>query len=183
MTSSGPSHVSPGEPVLAETVNWLIDAAQPYMSAPGEWRMTDNTRVFGPETDELFPTAPVAVSKTPPRCWEPVFSRVKDMSGKTTVKVTGAKDCMVSWGRRVYGFGNLSSTVPLSGDVYAVFTRTGSADSLPKVELSSGNFFTKDGVLGLLSEDTFKMPLWRVGKDGSSVTLDCRGIPFMPVYN
>lgn len=182
MTSDAPSHVSPGEPVLASTVNWLIDAAHPYMSAPGEWRMTDNSQVFGPETDDFLPGGQVMQSKTP-RCWEPVLSDVKDLSGNTSKKVTGASDCMVSWGRRVYGFGNLSSSAPLSGDVYAVFTRTGSADSMPKVELSSGSFFKKDGVLELLSEDTFKMPLWRVGPDCRSVTLDCRGIPFMPVYN
>lgn len=55
MITSGPTHVSPGEKIEAGTINWLIDAARPSMSSPGNWRQTDNTTVFGPEADDLVP--------------------------------------------------------------------------------------------------------------------------------
>lgn len=179
MTSSAPSHVSPGEPVLASTVNWLIDAAHPYMSAPGEWRMTDNSQVFGPETDDLVPAGSVSTPSKTPRCWDPMLSAVQDSDGNKSQKVFGATNCLVSWGRQLYNFGNLKSASPLSGDVYALFTLKSSGGYVPDVQLSAGSFNTGDG---LLSKDSFKMPLWRVSDDGT-VKLDCRGMPFMPVYN
>ena len=89
---------------------------------------------------------------------------------------------MVSWGRELYNFGSLSVDEPLSGDVFALFTRKPSGGVVPDVTLSSGSFVNEEGdSLGL--EDNFKMPLWRVASDGASIALDCRGMPFMPVYN
>lgn len=100
MIYTGPDYVSPGEKIKADTVNWLIDAARPSMSSPGTWRQTDNTTVFGPETDDLVPMAQVAPpSGNKPRCWDPLLSTVVDLSGNTTQKVLGASNCMVSWGR------------------------------------------------------------------------------------
>lgn len=55
MIESGPSHVSPGEAIQADTVNWLIDAARPSMTAPGGWRQTDNTTVFE-QQDDMIPS-------------------------------------------------------------------------------------------------------------------------------
>ena len=69
----------------------------------------------------------------------------------------------------------------MSGDVFALFTRKSSGGVVPDVMLSSGSFSNEGGSLEL--EDNFKMPLWRVASDGASITLDCRGMPFMPVYN
>ena len=88
---------------------------------------------------------------------------------------------MVSWGRELYNFGNLTAEAPLSGDVFALFTRKPAGGVVPGVTLSSGNFGNEGDSLGL--EDSFKMPLWRVASDFASITLDCRGMPFMPVYN
>lgn len=88
---------------------------------------------------------------------------------------------MVSWGRELYNFGNIKVGSPLSGDVFALFTRKPSGSAIPEVKLSSGSFSTEDDSFGL--EDNFKMPLWRIGSDGASIELDCRGMPFMPVYN
>ena len=89
---------------------------------------------------------------------------------------------MVSWGRELYNFGSLSVEEPLSGDVFALFTRKSSGGAVPDVTLSSGSFVNEEGnSFGL--EDNFKMPLWRVASNGASITLDCRGMPFMPVYN
>lgn len=182
MTYSGPDYVAPGEKIKADTVNWLIDAARPSMSSPGQWRQTDNTTVFGPETDDFVPMAQVAPpSGSRPRCWDPLLSDVVDLSGTTTQKVFGARNCMVSWGRQLYNFGNLTVDQPLSGDVFAIFTRKASGGVVPEVTLSSGNFGNETDVFGL--DDDFKMPLWRIGGDGTTMTLDCRGMPFMPVYN
>lgn len=88
---------------------------------------------------------------------------------------------MVSWGRQFYNFGNLRAQAPLSGDVYAIFTRKTSGGVVPDVALSSGSFGEDNS--SLMSKDSFKMPLWRVSDDSSSIKLDCRGMPFMPVYN
>lgn len=87
----------------------------------------------------------------------------------------------MSWGRELYNFGNLTVDAPLSGDVFALFTRKPSGSVVPDVTLSSGSFGNEGESLGL--EDSFKMPLWRVASDGASIALDCRGMPFMPVYN
>ena len=85
MIVSGPQHVSPGEKVKADTVNWLIDAARPSMSSPGQWRQTDNTTVFGPEMDDFVPVGQVAPpSGNKPRCWDPMLSSVADLSGHVT---------------------------------------------------------------------------------------------------
>ena len=65
--------------------------------------------------------------------------------------------------------------------MFALFTRKESGGTVPNVTLSSGSFSNEGGSLEL--EDSFKMPLWRIGSDGASITLDCRGMPFMPVYN
>ena len=109
MTYSGSDYVAPGEKIKADTVNWLIDAARPSMSSPGQWRQTDNTTVFGPETDDFVPMAQVAPpSGSRPRCWDPLLSTVVDLSGNASQKVFGARDCMVSWGRQLYNFGNLT---------------------------------------------------------------------------
>lgn len=110
-----------------------------------------------------------------------MLSSVADLSGNVTEKIFGATNCMVSWGRQFFNFGNLTSTVPLSGDVYALFTRREYGGDVPDVELSSG-FFGNAGD-SIMSKDSFKMPLWRVSKDATNVELDCRGMPFMPVYN
>ena len=99
MIVSGPNNVAPGEKIKADTVNWLIDAARPSMSSPGTWRQTDNTTVFGPETDDFVPIGQVTASSKTPRCWDPVLSSVADLSGHVTEKVLGASNCMVSWGR------------------------------------------------------------------------------------
>ena len=105
MTTSGPDYVAPGEKIKADTVNWLIDAARPSMSSPGTWRQTDNTTVFGPETDDYVPMAQVAAASSTPRCWDPLLSTVVDLSGNASEKVVGAANCMVSWGRKLYNFG------------------------------------------------------------------------------
>lgn len=65
--------------------------------------------------------------------------------------------------------------------MFALFTRKESGGTVPNVALSSGSFSNEGDSLGL--EDSFKMPLWRVSKDGTTIELDCRGMPFMPVYN
>ena len=122
-----------------------------------------------------------AASSKVPRCWDPLLSTVVDLSGNASEKVIGAADCMVSWGRELYNFGNLTVDAPLSGDVFALFTRKESGGTVPNVTLSSGSFGNEGGSLEL--EDSFKMPLWRVASDGASIALDCRGMPFMPVYN
>ena len=136
--------------------------------------------MFGPEIDDFVPMAQVADSKTP-RCWDPLLSTVVDLSGNASEKVFGATNCMVSWGRELYNFGTLKTEEPLSGDVFALFTRKPSGSVVPEVTLSSGNFNNEGDSFGL--EDNFKMPLWRIGSDGTSMVLDCRGMPFMPVYN
>ena len=64
--------------------------------------------------------------------------------------------------------------------MYALFTLK-SNGIVPEVELSSGNYGNEGD--SILSKDSFKMPLWRVSKDGTTIELDCRGMPFMPVYN
>lgn len=84
MIESGPSHVSPGETIQAGTINWLIDAARPSMTAPGTWRQTDNTTVFGPEEDVMPSIGSVAASSKTPKCWDPMLSSVADLSGKVT---------------------------------------------------------------------------------------------------
>lgn len=84
MIVSGPQHVSPGEKVKADTVNWLLDAARPSMSSPGTWRQTDNTTVFGPEMDDFAPVGQVTASSKTPRCWDPMLSSVADLSGHVT---------------------------------------------------------------------------------------------------
>ena len=83
MAYSGPDYVAPGEKIKADTVNWLLDAARPSMTSPGQWRQTDNTTVFGPELDDFVPMAQVADSKTP-KCWDPLLSTVVDLSGNAT---------------------------------------------------------------------------------------------------
>ena len=35
MIASGPEYVAPGEKIKADTINYLIDAVRPSMSAPG----------------------------------------------------------------------------------------------------------------------------------------------------
>lgn len=181
MTASGPSHVSPGEKIQADTVNWLIDAARPSMSSPGSWRQTDNTTVFEQQLDDFVPVGTVTASSKTPKCWDPMLSSVADLSGHVTEKVLGATNCMVSWGRQLFNFGNLKAAAPLSGDVYALFTLKPTGGAVPDVKLSSGNYGS--GGDSILTKDSFKMPLWRVASDGASITLDCRGMPFMPVYN
>lgn len=109
-----------------------------------------------------------------------MLSAVEDSEGKKSQKVFGATNCMVSWGRQLYNFGNLKSSAPLSGDVYALFTLKTSGGNVPDVQLSAGHFGNEGD--SILSKDSFKMPLWRVSDDGK-VKLDCRGMPFMPVYN
>ena len=84
MVYSGSDYVAPGEKIKADTVNWLLDAARPSMSSPGTWRQTDNTTVFGPETDDFVPIGQVAASSKTPRCWDPLLSRVADMFGHVT---------------------------------------------------------------------------------------------------
>ena len=84
MIYTGPDHVSPGEKIKADTVNWLIDAARPSMSSPGTWRQTDNTTVFGSETDDFVPIGQVTASSKTPRCWDPMLSSVADLSGHVT---------------------------------------------------------------------------------------------------
>ena len=84
MTFSGPDYVAPGEKIKADTVNWLIDAARPSMSSPGQWRQTDNTTVFGPEIDDFVPMAQVAASSKTQKCWDPMLSTVVDFSGKSS---------------------------------------------------------------------------------------------------
>ena len=144
--------------------------------------------------DDFVPMAQVAPasSGSKPKCWDPLLSTVVDLSGNATQQIFGASNCMVSWGRELYNFGNLTVDTPLSGDVFALFTRktSGSVVSdvtlssgsvVPDVTLSSGSFGNEGESLGL--EDSFKMPLWRVASDFASILLDCRGMPFMPVYN
>lgn len=167
MIASGPSHVSPGEKIEAETVNWLIDAARPSMSSPGSWRQTDNTTVFGPEEDLIPSIGSVTASSKTPRCWDPMLSSVADLSGHVTEKVFGATNCMVSWGRQLYNFGNLTASAPLSGDVYALFTRKTSGGAAPDIELSSGSFGNAGD--SIMTKDSFKMPLWRVSSDGTTI--------------
>lgn len=65
--------------------------------------------------------------------------------------------------------------------MFALFTRKPAGGAVPDVALSSGSFGNEYNSFGL--EDNFKMPLWRIGSDGTSMVLDCRGMPFMPVYN
>lgn len=125
--------------------------------------------------------AQVASSGSKPKCWDPLLSTVVDLSGNATQQIFGASNCMVSWGRELYNFGNLTADAPLSGDVFALFTRKTSGGTVPDVVLSSGSYGNEGDSLGL--EDSFKMPLWRVASDFASITLDCRGMPFMPVYN
>ena len=138
--------------------------------------------MFGPELDDFVPMAQVApASGSKPKCWDPLLSTVVDLSGNATQKIFGASNCMVSWGRELYNFGNLTVDAPLSGDVFALFTRKTSGGAVPDVTLSSGSFGNEGESLGL--EDSFKMPLWRVASDFASILLDCRGMPFMPVYN
>lgn len=110
-----------------------------------------------------------------------MLSSVADLSGHVTEKVLGATNCMVSWGRQLFNFGNLKAAAPLSGDVYALFTLKSTGGAVPDVKLSSGNYGSEGD--SILTKDSFKMPLWRVASDGASITLDCRGMPFMPVYN
>ena len=132
--------------------------------------------------DDFVPMAQVAPSSgSKPKCWDPLLSTVVDLSGNATQKIFGATNCMVSWGRKLYNFGNLTAEAPLSGDVFALFTRKPSGSVVPDVTLSSGSFSNEGDSFGL--EDNFKMPLWRIGSDGTSMVLDCRGMPFMPVYN
>lgn len=64
--------------------------------------------------------------------------------------------------------------------MFALFTLKTSG-IVPDVTLSSGTYGDEGD--SIPSKDSFKMPLWRIGGDGTTMTLDCRGMPFMPVYN
>lgn len=73
---------------------------------------------------------------------------------------------MVSWGRQFYNFGVLKANAPLSGDVFALFTLKTNG-IVPDVTLSSGNYSPEND--SIPSKDSFKMPLWRVSKDGTTI--------------